>query len=57
MKPLAPRLQAKPGLQRVLKVFSTVLTFQFVALGWVWFALPTVSDSWRVFLQLFGAAG
>lgn len=30
------------------------LTFQFVTLGWVWFALPDVQTAIRVFEKLFG---
>jgi alginate O-acetyltransferase complex protein AlgI len=33
---------------------STLLTFHYVALGWVWFALPSVDLSWNVFAKLFG---
>ncbi|NIS79178.1 MAG: hypothetical protein GTO14_02915 [Anaerolineales bacterium] len=39
---------------KALRVASTFLTFQFVVLGWVWFALPNVEISWRVFRSLFG---
>jgi alginate O-acetyltransferase complex protein AlgI len=33
---------------------STALTFAFVALGWVWFALPQPADAAHVFSVLFG---
>lgn len=33
---------------------STVLTFAFVTIGWVWFALPTPQDAAWVFGVLFG---
>jgi alginate O-acetyltransferase complex protein AlgI len=33
---------------------GVLLTFHFVALGWVWFALPSVDASLRVFACLFG---
>jgi len=39
-----------------LSVLSTILTFQYIALGWVWFALPDLAISWQVFLKLFGLA-
>jgi len=29
-------------------------TFHYVALGWVWFALPDVGLSWDVMRGLFG---
>lgn len=38
-----------------LRVVSTFLTFQFVALGWVWFALPNMEISWQVLRLLFGS--
>jgi alginate O-acetyltransferase complex protein AlgI len=30
------------------------LTFQYVTLGWVWFALPTIPSSLHAFQKLFG---
>jgi len=56
-RPLSARIQAKPGLNRLVTVFTTLITFQFVALGWVWFALPSVENSLSVFARLFGAGG
>jgi alginate O-acetyltransferase complex protein AlgI len=52
-----PRLEKKPLLKRVYTAASTLATFHFVALGWVWFALPTVGSSTAVFLRLFGISG
>ena len=43
-----------PGLQSLLKIGGILLTFHFVALGWVFFALSDPSLSWQVFLKLFG---
>jgi D-alanyl-lipoteichoic acid acyltransferase DltB (MBOAT superfamily) len=40
--------------QKVLNAGGALLTFNFVALGWVFFALPDLSASWHVFLKLFG---
>lgn len=41
--------------QRILaQISGIVLTFNFVALGWVFFALPDPQTSWHVFLTLFG---
>ncbi|MBM3137038.1 MAG: MBOAT family protein [Chloroflexi bacterium] len=34
-------------------IISTILTFNFIALGWVWFALPTTDQSIKVFRLLF----
>lgn len=53
-KPLSARIQQRPGLNRAVSVLTTLLTFGFVALGWVWFALPSVDLSLNVFVRLFG---
>jgi D-alanyl-lipoteichoic acid acyltransferase DltB (MBOAT superfamily) len=42
------------GLQRGLTWLGTFLTFNYVAIGWAWFALPQTSQSWTVLLKLFG---
>lgn len=57
VRPHLSRLEQHPRLQRVLNVFNIVLTFHFVALGWVWFALPQVSSSLNVFAHLIGLGG
>lgn len=57
---IKPRLASKPvptGWQHVLDGLSTFLTFNFVALGWVWFALPAVPLALSVFARLFGFNG
>lgn len=43
-----------PARKRLWTVFTWALTFHYVVLGWVWFALPDVNSSLRVFRQLFG---
>ncbi len=49
-----PRLgNLSGGKQRALHVGSVLLTFHFVALGWVWFVLPTAS-AWHFLLKLGG---
>ncbi|KAF0107338.1 MAG: membrane bound O-acyl transferase MBOAT family protein [Anaerolineaceae bacterium] len=45
-----------PRWQTVLNAGGALLTFHFVALGWVFFAMPDLSTSWHVFLKLFGFA-
>jgi alginate O-acetyltransferase complex protein AlgI len=35
-------------------VLSTVLTFVYVSLGWVWFLSPTVSEAVNIFRKLLG---
>lgn len=43
-----------PRTQSALQVGGTLLTFHFVALGWVFFALSDPSLSWMVLGKLFG---
>ncbi len=47
------RIAGSP-VQRVLDGVSVILTFHFVTLGWVWFALPDPEQSIYVFARLFG---
>jgi D-alanyl-lipoteichoic acid acyltransferase DltB (MBOAT superfamily) len=56
-RPWTARLQEHPKLNFVSRVFSTILTFHFVVLGWVWFALPSLDLSMQTFSRLFGAGG
>jgi D-alanyl-lipoteichoic acid acyltransferase DltB (MBOAT superfamily) len=51
------RLESRPGLKKAYTALSTLATFHFVVLGWVWFALPSVASSGMVFLRLFGISG
>jgi D-alanyl-lipoteichoic acid acyltransferase DltB (MBOAT superfamily) len=46
-----------PGRRRAWTVFGWALTFHWVVLGWVWFALPTPEAALRTFAGLFGLAG
>lgn len=41
-------------LQPILKIGGILLTFHFIALGWVFFALSELPLSWQVFRKLFG---
>ena len=43
-----------PRLQSTLQIGGILLTFHFVVLGWVFFALSEPSLSWLVFRKLFG---
>lgn len=47
-------LRERPRLNRLLGLAGTLITFHFVALGWVWFALPDIRSSWAVLRGLFG---
>ena len=47
------RVQART--QRMLSLVGILLTFNYVALGWVWFVLPDPAQSWQFILRLWGA--
>ncbi|MFN8595799.1 MAG: MBOAT family O-acyltransferase [Anaerolineae bacterium] len=47
-------LQNKPRQKRAWTLFSWFVTFQYVVIGWLWFALPDVSQSARLMTRLFG---
>jgi alginate O-acetyltransferase complex protein AlgI len=47
-------LSKHPRLQRLFETGGWLLTFNYVALGWVWFALPNLGMSWHVFQRLLG---
>jgi D-alanyl-lipoteichoic acid acyltransferase DltB (MBOAT superfamily) len=49
-----PKWDNRPRLKRVIHWLGVALTFHYVTLGWVWFALPSVDLSWLVFRKLFG---
>lgn len=50
----SPALGQNPRLQPALQAGGILLTFHFVALGWLFFALTTPSLSWQVFMKLLG---
>lgn len=47
-------LDPQAWMQRALRTAGILLTFHYVTLGWVWFALPSVELSGKVFLKLLG---
>jgi D-alanyl-lipoteichoic acid acyltransferase DltB (MBOAT superfamily) len=49
-----PQWQQNPRLLGALQIGGIVLTFHFVAVGWVFFALRDPARSWQVILKLFG---
>ena len=57
MRPRLASLENHPRIKMALTVLNVVLTFNFIALGWVWFALPEPGLSLRVFGLLFGMGG
>jgi alginate O-acetyltransferase complex protein AlgI len=46
-------LDTHPVMQKGLGTASTLLTFHYVTLGWIWFALPTPQLSLHVLAMLF----
>jgi alginate O-acetyltransferase complex protein AlgI len=44
---------SEPRLQSALQIGGVLLTFHFVALGWVFFALNSPELSWTVYRKLF----
>lgn len=48
------RLEGRLSVKRLYTVASVLVTFHYVLLGWVWFALPTVDLARAVFARLFG---
>jgi alginate O-acetyltransferase complex protein AlgI len=51
---LATQPRHQRWLQRWLTIAGTLLTFHYVVLGWVWFALPSMELSWKALAKLFG---
>ena len=47
-------LKDKPRTKQAWTIVGVVLTFHFVVLGWVWFALPDINTALSVFVRLFG---
>ncbi len=47
-------LKQEPRRQQLWNILGVILTFHFVLLGWVWFALPDVASAIRVFGALVG---
>ncbi len=50
-------LKTQPTRLRAWNIVGTLITFHFVVLGWVWFALPDVNIAIRMFARMFGLNG
>ncbi|MBO9308649.1 MAG: MBOAT family protein [Chloroflexi bacterium] len=50
-------LKEKPRLRRLVYVAGVLITFHYVALGWVWFALSDAGQAAQVMARLLGAGG
>lgn len=48
------RLKQRPNLQRAWTITGVLLTFHYVLLGWVWFALPDFDTAFWTLRRLFG---
>jgi len=55
IKPRAAPLEAHPRIRFALNGVNILLTFHFVALGWLWFALPEPAQALQALGRLFGA--
>jgi alginate O-acetyltransferase complex protein AlgI len=55
-RPRLAALEEHPRLRALSGVGGGLLTFHYVVLGWVWFALPQINLSLQVFSKLFGLA-
>jgi alginate O-acetyltransferase complex protein AlgI len=53
MRPRLPDLEGRPAIRRILSFIGWALTFHYVTLGWVWFALPDIHLSVGMFQKLF----
>ncbi len=56
IKPRLAETSPSPRAQRALSIGGALLTFHFVALGWVWFVLPDPALGWQFILRLVGVA-
>jgi len=52
-RPLSLWSNASPFWQKVGNGVGMFLTFNYVALGWVWFSLPSVSVAWHTLQKMF----
>ena len=53
-RPRSMSLDSRTGLRKVIALGGWLVTFNYVALGWVFFALPSLKLSMAVFQTLFG---
>ncbi len=53
-RPRLEWLEARPRLAAAANATGWLVTFLYVALGWVWFALPDVGSALAVFARLLG---
>lgn len=46
--------ESQSGLKQIISFSSWFITFNYVVLGWIWFALPNPQMTWSYFCVLFG---
>jgi D-alanyl-lipoteichoic acid acyltransferase DltB (MBOAT superfamily) len=56
MRPRMAALAPTPRTAQALQVSGAILTFHYVALGWVWFAIASPQLSWSVLMRLLAFA-
>jgi alginate O-acetyltransferase complex protein AlgI len=54
VQPRLPDLSGRIVIQRIMRFAGWLLTFNYIALGWVWFALSSPAFAVKVFQKLFG---
>jgi len=54
MRPRLPLFDSRPRLKQAAHILGVLLTFHYVTLGWVWFALPDVTLAAKTFIRLWG---
>ncbi len=54
-KPRTAGLTSRPGWGKAFNVLGVFLTFNYLALGWVWFTVPDPALALQVIGRLFGA--
>ncbi len=50
-------LKDKPAQKRLWTAFSWFVTFQYVVIGWLWFALPDAGQALKLLIKLFALSG
>ncbi len=54
VKPWFAERGLSPGRETALRYLGIALTFNYVALGWIWFVLPVPAAAGQVILRMFG---
>lgn len=55
-RPREADVKRSPRVDRLVSLSSWLVTFNYVTLGWVWFALPDPGAALNIFRKLFGFA-